>query len=88
MKKLNINSLVVVELLPLGEKILRDEFEKINKEYTGLHIKFEDAYRIKDGKAEMELWHVMNHFGKYMYNGAVEQPISLNILVKESDVKD
>ena len=86
MRKLNINSLVVVELLPLGEKILRDEFEKITKEYPGLLIKFEDAYRIKDCKVEMELWHVMNHFGKYMYNGAIEQPIKLNICIKNSDL--
>ena len=86
MKKVNINSLVTIELLPLGENILHDEFEKITKEYPGLNIEFKDAYRIKDHKAEMELWHVMNHFGKYMYNGAVEQPIKLDICIKDSDL--
>lgn len=90
MKKINVNSEVTVELTELGEKILRDEFDKLTNTCRGLKgINFETDYRIKDRKAKMTLWKVMNQFGPYMHPGAVKYPINnMTIYIEDSDIKE
>ena len=86
MKTINLNSLVTVELTPLGHMLLQEEYKRVTAACPKLNISYDKAYTIKDNKIELTLWRVMELFGQYLSMGRKEYPINLNIAIRDEDI--
>lgn len=75
---ININDLVKIRLTPLGIETLRKQHDDLNERCKGRLGKFKliiDA----DGYCELQLWEIMQSFGKYCGNG---MPLMFNTEIK------
>ena len=76
MKTLNLNSYVRIKLTEFGLKELKKKNPSIGE--------FIPPKTDKDGFCQMQLWDVMNTFGKYLYNGSPNIPFELTIQIDEA----
>lgn len=83
MKTLNLNSYVRIKLTEFGLKELKKQHNKLKKKNPSIG-KFTPPETDKDGFCEMQLWVVMNTFGKYLYNGSPNIPFELTIQIDEA----
>ena len=79
MKKFNINDFIKVKLTSFGKDVYYHQYDDWNKKYnlvvpiTPMELKVDE-----DGFTEFQLWDFMNIFGKYFFNGSVEQIMERN----------
>jgi len=83
--KININDYVKIKLTDYGKEVLKETKEEFltsfNKRYNTKHTVdsfFEKIEYDKEGYTKFQLWHLMEIFGDYMYNGA-DNVFDLNI---------
>lgn len=88
----NINSYVKVKLTKEGNKILREQYKETLSKMTPQQKKAMGRYKPpqvdEEGYAKFKLWQLMNHFGKYMYNGNMNPPFCMDIKIAKEDLKD
>ena len=88
MKQINLNSQVKVKLTEEGIKILENNHNCLLKQYGGgekakkLFGEFVPSEVDENGYSSFQLWVLMNTFGNYMYNGNMNPPIEMNIIVE------
>jgi hypothetical protein len=82
MKTLNINSYVRIKLTTFGIEKLKENHERLYKQFPSIG-KFIPPKVDKDGFYQMQLWEVMNTFGKYLYNGSTDLPFEMNIQIDD-----
>lgn len=89
MKKLNLNSLVRVKLTDYGEYIYFHRFDECNKfiEKNG-GAPLAPSYPEKDdnGLVEFLLWEFIELYGPYIYMGAKNVMVPLDIYVDDYDL--
>lgn len=81
--KFNINNDVRIKLTDEGIKIYKSMWQEIikrlPKEAKNRMKKFMEPEIDEEGYSRMQLWEVMNIYGKYMYNGNVNIPFETEI---------
>mgnify|MGYP003291933549 CR=1 FL=1 len=86
-KIFNINNYVKVKLTKEGVKILKSQYNEMLKQMTPQArksmVSFKKPKADKDGYSEFQLWELMKHFGKYMYNGNINPPFESTIKISE-----
>lgn len=89
MKEFNINSDVNIKLTDAGIVILKSRHENMLKKYADNPAvlkrlgEFKTPEVDENGYTRMQMWEVMNIFGKYMYNGNPDLPFEMNIAISE-----
>jgi len=80
MPTFNINETVKVKLTEKGRLIMKQQFERLRKDYpqighwTGVPVD-------KEGCTAFQLWALMSLFGPEMYNGNTELPFDADIII-------
>lgn len=87
MKILNISALIGVKLTPFGIAILKEEHEALRSIRPSIG-EFTPPKMDKDGYCQMELWEVMNTFGKYRYMGNMNSPFEANIRIDDAEFEE
>lgn len=85
MKIFNLNDYVNIKLTETGIAILKEEHDKYLKEYAG---EFKYPEIDENGYTQMQMWEVMQIFGKYMYNGNPNLPFEPNIAISDIYLKN
>lgn len=89
MKQINLNSQVKVKLTEEGIKILESNHNCLLKQYGGgakakkLFGEFIPPQVDENGYSFFQLWVLMNTFGNYMYNGNMNPPFEMNIIIED-----
>ncbi len=83
MKSFNINNCVRIRLTPFGITILKIEHENAHSKVPFIG-EFNPPDVDEDGYCEMQLWKVMQVFGEYMHNGALNQPFEMIIQIEDN----
>lgn len=78
MKTFNLNSYVKVKLTEHGVKLLEET------DYG----KYVLTNYVENNIWEVQMWHLMNIIGKYMYNGNMKLPIEMEIFIDEKSLED
>jgi len=73
----NANENVKVKLTEFGEKILKDDYDRLRLSFP--KMKPYELRLDKDGYYETQLWHLMSTFGQYMELGRPE-PFHLDMI--------
>ena len=85
----NINDFVKVKLTDRGKYIYRHNFDVLNANILRnggtpiipIELEYDD-----DGYVEFQLWHLMEIFGRYLFNGC-KLPFETTIKLKSGDIK-
>ena len=82
MDKINLNDKIKVKLTALGVQIHFNHYNKVNTDYKRQIIKLQNCRPVIDeeGYTEYQLWEFMNIFGNYLYNGAENVILPIEIL--------
>ena len=93
MKTLNINSYVKIKLTPFGIEKLKEEHENLRNKCASIgNITIAETLEIpevdEEGYSKMQLWKVMNIFGKYLYNGSINLPFETNIQIEDTQFEE
>ena len=87
MRTLNMNAIVKIKLTSLGIKRLKENHEKLRKNYPNTIDKFIPPELDEDGYYSMELWRVMKTFGDLLENGSLDMPFDMNIRIDDEEFK-
>lgn len=85
----NINDYVKVKLTDRGKYLYQHRFDDINSKIRrngGEPIVPVELEYDNDGYVEFQLWHLMEIFGKYLFNGCVA-PFETTIKFRVSSIK-
>ena len=76
---INLNDVVRIKLTARGKQLHKDNWNAygLSKEH-----KYEAPKEDAEGWSEWQLWHLMNEFGEYLYNGC-EMPFETEIEIKK-----
>ena len=94
MKEFNINDYVKIKLTEAGIAILKNRHDSILKDFAGNPEalktlgEFKNPEVDENGYTEMQMWAVMQVFGKYMYNGNPKLPFETTIAISEEYLKE
>lgn len=90
MKDFNINQYVGLKLTEEGLKILESQYNELlstmNPEAAESLGDFKAPQVDEEGYSHFRLWILMNHFGKYMYNGNPKPPFEMTITFSDKDL--
>ncbi len=87
MKTLNINTKVRIKLTPCGIQKLKANHEELRASCPSIG-KFTPPKTDKDGYCEMQLWEIMNTFGKDLYMGNMNLPFETNIQIDDAQFEE
>lgn len=80
--EVSLNDYISVKLTKTGLAIMKAHYDEV---FTGRLAEYRPRVEIdKNGYTRFQIWEFMSYFGKYSYNGNLNMPYEMNVIIEEA----